>query len=494
MQSQDSQMLLALDLGTTNVKALVVDVATLSVISAGSAAAKISFPKPGCVEQDGEQIWEATATAIRMALSSIDSSKIVGITVSNQRESAIVWDRGTGKPVGPILGWQDTRTAPLCDSIRERGLSGLVRKRTGLQLDAMFSAPKLRALLQLAVADGHAVSSLVGGTLDSWIIYKLTGEFLTEVGNASRTLLFDIYDLEFETELLDIFGIPRSMLAEVRYSDAGFGETIDSSLLHGVLPSGIPILAVLADSHSALYLHSGGRLGEGKVTFGTGSSVMVPMDASTKNVDGIATTIAWGEHGQTVFGREGNILATGAALAWMSKILTDGDVVELGRLAEESAGQSEVQFVPAFTGLAAPYFDRGAVGLIQGLTSGISRADIAHAAMESVCQQVMDVLEAMEADDLVNLETLHADGGASKSVLLMQILADFLDREVKVAQVAEASAMGAALMGARKLGYSPLAGALNPDVVTPQKSAEWRETRRTIWRDAVARSRFETNV
>ncbi len=493
MESVKSELLLALDLGTTNVKALVVEAATLGVVNEGSAPADIRFPRPGWAEQDGNQIWGATLEAIRQALDGVNPKDIVGISISNQREAVVLWDKTTGQPIGPVLGWQDSRTTNTCDALKNAGWAEPVQKKTGLPLDAMFSGPKIRELYLAAVADGHDPKNLAAGTIDAWIVFKLTGEALTEVGNASRTLLLDIHQGAFCNELLDIFEVPAGLLPEVRSSDAGFGCTKTGGDLEDILPAGIPILSVLADSHSALYLHSNGKVGEGKATYGTGSSVMVPTQQINDATSGIATTIAWVENERTVYAFEGNILATGAAMAWMAKIIAGGDVRELDRLAETVVASPDaypcVQFVPAFGGLGAPYFDRDATGLLQGLTLGATREHLAYSVIESVGQLVTDVIEAIDQLGSGVLQTLHADGGASRSKVLMQMQANLLGRQVHVSHNAEASALGAALMASRKIGHNPLLTSGADTVIVPDKDRKWRDERRALWADAIRRSR-----
>lgn len=477
LSSKPTELILALDQGTTNTKALLVDAQTGVVLYQASRTVEVRLPAPGEVEQDGEQIWDTTLAAAAECLSKVDGSTLAGVAISNQRESVAMWEKDSGALLGPVLGWQDARTASQCQEVANS--AGFVRRRTGLSLDPMYSAPKMRWLLDRS-APG---SSPCIGTVDSFLLSRLTGRFVTEAGNASRTLLFNLESLAWDPDLLEVFGIPAVSLPEVTTSDGEFGR-VRSGL---PIPEGTPILAVMADSHAALYCHGQGRGGEGKATYGTGSSVMVPT-SSREPGDGVATTLAW-YAGSPVYAREGNILASGAALSLMARILTDGDVSALGELAARAPTDHGVDFVPAFSGLAAPYFDRGASGLIAGITGAMTPEILARAAFDAVAHQVADVVEAIEADGHAHLGVLHADGGATVSDLLMSTQADLLKQDVHVASTAEASALGAARLAATRMGVSTDAGWLEarPRIFTP--STEDTSTDRERWKRSVRRSR-----
>ncbi|WP_426592115.1 FGGY family carbohydrate kinase [Cellulomonas sp. McL0617] len=483
-------LVLAIDLGTTNAKA-VLTTRTGSVVARGTCPVGISFPAPRWVEQDAAEIWSATLTAVAACLEAADGLVPVALAVSNQRESVVAWHRRTGVPLGPVLGWQDGRTADACARLVAQGHAELVRTRTGLTLDAMYSAPKMRWLLDAAVAQGVPAADVCLGTVDSWLVWNLTGDFATDAGNASRTLLLDLVDLDWHPELLDVFGVPRGALAEVRASDGGFGVSTDL----GVLPAGLPVAAVLADSHSALYAHGSGAPGRAKVTYGTGSSVMVPCVAPDGAPDGIATTVAWLTADGPTYAREGNILSSGSALDWMATIIgTDpdrpGGAVVSG-LADQVPDAGGVSLVPAFAGLGAPYWDRAATAVLTGMTAGTTRAHLARAALESVAHQVVDVVDAVATD--AEIIEIVADGGATASATLMQIQADLLGRPVRTADVAEASAVGVALLAGTTLQGLPESRASAPSAggrtVVPAIDDVQRRARRTAWRDAVARSR-----
>ena len=453
----DGGLVLAIDQGTTNTKALLVR-PDGDVVAAGSRPVGIVFPRPGHVEQDAAEIWTSTSAAVDECLSQVPGVVPAGVAISNQRESVVAWRRTTGAPLGPLLGWQDARTAAVCDGLGQ-GAAAEVRRRTGLSLDAMYSAPKMRWLLDAAVAGGADPADVCLGTVDAWLVWNLTGTFATEAGNASRTLLLDLHDLAWHPDLLALFGVPASALPPVRASDAGFGTTLGS----GLLPAGVPVVAVLADSHAALYQHGCTTPGTGKATYGTGSSVMTPCAGPDAAPDGITTTLAWLTADGPTYAREGNIVASGSALDWMAATLGGGVSGSGGRsggalLTELAAGVPDaggVHFVPAFSGLGAPYWDRAATGVLTGVTGGTTRAHLARAALEAVAHQVADVVEAVESDGGARIDVLHADGGATASALLMQTQADLLGRAVVVADVSEASALGAALLAGRTLGLAP---------------------------------------
>ncbi len=485
----DPVWVLAIDQGTTNSKALLVDVRSGTIGARAARRVPIEFPSPGWVEQDAALLWGATARAVRDCLSHAPGLRPVAVAVSNQRESVAVWSRSTGAPLGPVIGWQDARTARQCTDLA--GAADLVRTRTGLRLDPMFSATKMRWLLDSAVAAGANTADVCLGTIDSWLIRGLTGEFATEAGNASRTLLADLRDLDWHPDLLELFGLPESALPEVRASDARFGVTSGSD----GIPGGLPVLAVLADSHAALFHHGCTRPGAGKATYGTGTSVMTPCTSPDAAPQGISTTLAWLTD-RPLYAREGNILATGSALDWMAVALGAGEDEPGGAfltdLAATVADAGGVSFVPAFSGLGAPYWDRSAQGVLVGLTGGTTRAQLARAALEAVAHQVADVVEAIESDGGARIDVLHADGGATASALLMQMQADLLGRSVHRSESRDASAVGVAMLAGQSLGVAPqIAGthsaatrAMNPGLTAGERSA-----RRAAWSASVARSR-----
>lgn len=493
--------ILAIDQGTTNTKALLVDLRTGAVLAGGSRGVAVRFPRPGWVEQDAAELVEATRAAVDACLAAAPGVPLAGVAVSNQRESVVAWSRSTGAPLGPVLGWQDARTAAACADLAARGLGPEVRRRTGLSLDPMYSAPKMRWLLDAALAAGADPDDVCLGTVDAWLVWHLTdGSVLaTEAGNASRTLLLDLATLDWAPSLLAAFGVPRGALPEVRASDAGFGTTAPG----GPVPAGVPVVAVLADSHAALLQHGCTEPGTGKATYGTGSSVMSPCAGPDAPPDGITTTLAWLTADGPTYAREGNIVASGSALDWMAATLGGGGRsggALLTELAVDAPDAGGVHFVPAFSGLGAPYWDRSATGVLTGVTGGTTRAQLARAALEAVAHQVADVVAAIESDGGARIDVLHADGGATASGPLMQAQADLLGRDVVVADVSEASALGAALLAARALGLPPPSGpAARGDETAPRQAGGGRVTpvvpgperarRRAAWAEAVRRSR-----
>lgn len=481
------ELVLALDQGTTNTKALLVEAATGRIVASGSRPVGITFPATGWVEQDAAQLWDATIGAVGDCLAAAGEAQPIAVAVSNQRESVVAWSRSTGRPLGPVLGWQDARTADACAALVRSGAGDEVARRTGLSLDAMFSAPKMAWLLESATRNGADPADVCLGTVDSWLLWNLTGEHSAEAGNASRTLLLDLTTVDWHDSLLDIFGVPAAALGQVRRSDARFGTTRAA----GALPAGLPVAAVLADSHAALYHHGCTTPGTGKATYGTGSSVMTPCDGPDRAPQGIATTLAWLTDRPT-FAREGNIVASGSALDWMATTLGAPDGVSGGAFLSELAADvpdgDGVFLVPAFSGLGAPYWDRRATGVLTGITGGTTRAHLARAALDAVAHQVADVVEAIEADGKARIEVLHADGGATASALLMQIQADLLGRAVRVADAPEASALGAALLAARALGLAEAPSATGVSV-HPTAPDDDRQARRAGWATAVARAR-----
>ncbi|HEU5484000.1 MAG TPA: FGGY family carbohydrate kinase [Microlunatus sp.] len=471
--------ILAIDQGTTNSKAVLVDTAG-AVRAVGSVPVRVSHPRPGWVEQDAEQLWRSVLEAVDGCLSAIDPDELElsGLALSTQRESVVVWDRRTGEPLGPVIGWQDVRTAGWCRECTGPGDDDLVRRRTGLRIDAMFSAPKIGWLLRES-AVRRARSEVCVGTIDSWLVWRLTGgrRHVIEAGNASRTLLFDVVDLHWGAELLELFDVPGAVLPEVLRSDGDFG---DCRSVAG-LPDGLPIAAVLADSHAALLGH-GCTAGTAKATYGTGTSVMTPTADFVPGFSPVPSTLAWLTDRPT-YAREGNILSSGATLAWAAGLLGTG-VAELLALAGTVDGAGGVTLVPAFTGLGAPHWDRDVRGVITQLDADTGPARVARAAVEAVAHQVCDVVEVIDADT-IPLHSLRADGGATASELLMQTQADLLGRPVEVADLPEVSALGAAELARRRLGGEP-APRPAARVFEPSLSSDEREVRRSRWRDEVS--------
>ncbi|HEY5981484.1 MAG TPA: FGGY family carbohydrate kinase [Microlunatus sp.] len=473
--------ILAIDQGTTNSKALLVDDGGL-VRAVGSAPVGIAHPRPGWVEQDAELLWTSVLSAIDRCLSSVEGAEadLAGVALSTQRESVLAWNRRTGRPLGPVIGWQDVRTAAWCRDRTEPGDDDLVRSRTGLRIDPMFSAPKISWLLRESAA-GVSHADVCVGTVDSWLIWRLTGgaRHVTEAGNASRTLLYDIVDLAWSPALLELFGVPAAALPEVLRSDGDFGVCRS---VPGIA-DGTPIAAVLADSHAALFGHGCIEVGTAKATYGTGTSVMTPTAAFVAGSSPVPSTLAWLTENPT-YAREGNIVSSGATLAWTARLL-GGSVPDLLRLAATVDDAAEVTLVPAFTGLGAPHWDREVRAVITQLEPDSDPARLARAAVDAVAHQVCDIVDVIDRDSAAPLASIRADGGMTASALVMQTQADLLGRPVEVADLPEVSAHGAAALARRRFG-----GGATPRptgrVFEPALDQRTRGDRRDRWREQVA--------
>jgi glycerol kinase len=480
------EVILAIDQGTTNSKAALVS-ATGRLVSSGTARVGISSPRPGWVEQDAARIWTSVLEAMAACLASAPDAEIQGVALSTQRESVVGWQASTGMPLGPVIGWQDRRTTTWCTQALSQQDGQLVIRRTGLRIDPMFSAPKMRWLLdnrprEVPLADVRL------GTIDSWLVWQLTGgsAHLSEAGNASRTLLYDITELDWNGELLDIFGVPAATLPATVASDHGFGTTRGVPLV----PDGTPIAAVMADSHAALFGQGCTEVGMAKATYGTGSSVMAPVANLSAGDARIPVTLAWVIGGSPTYALEGNILFSGATLAWAADLLTNGRVADLVALADTVSDSGGVTLVPAFAGLGAPHWDRNAHALISGMSEGSARAHLARAAVDAVAHQICDIVDVIE-DKSVPLQVFRADGGATSSGLVMQTQADLLGREVEASDVAEVSALGAAKLAWRALGRQDAwPNSSNGQIYRPIVDSEERRRRRDHWAGEINRTLF----
>ncbi|WP_062521946.1 FGGY family carbohydrate kinase [Demequina silvatica] len=464
-------IVLALDEGTTNAKAVAIDERG-AVLATASRPVSIMHAAPGWTEQDADELWEASLDVLARVFAQVDAADVIGVAISNQRESVVAWEPGTGVPAGPVLSWQDTRTAQRCRALE--GHAALVRERTGLPLDPMFSAPKMAWLLE------GAPRGAVVGTVDSWLIWKLTGggDHVVEAGNASRTLLMSLETLDWDPDLLALFGVPREALPRIVPSTGPFGGTACEGL-----PSGLPILAVMADSHAALRGHGGGAPGLVKATFGTGSSVMQGTGADRRDAPGLATTLAWVD-GEPVYALEGNIRYSGAALDWAARMVGAPSAAALGELAATVEDAGGVCLVPAFGGLGAPHWDPSATGVIVGLGAASGPAALARAAFDAVAHQVTDVVEAMG----MPAGALRADGGATASALLMQAQADALGCDVVVVGDADVALRGVASAAFGRVGVQ-LAPVPASRVHSSRAAADERTVSRSRWRSALEKSR-----
>jgi glycerol kinase len=487
-----SPLVLAIDQGTSSTKCLLVD-GSGAVVARGQAPLSESHPQPGWVEQDADEIWASVQVAVAACVSPDHAGSVIAAGLSTQRESCLVWDRRTGAPLSAVLSWQDQRTSALAQEIGAPGTIAMVRRISGLPLDPMFSALKLRWLLDRI--DPDRIKARAGdiriGTIDSWLLSRLGSDHLIEAGNASRTQLLDVVEGRWDEGLLDLFKVPAEALPRLAASTGPFPA------LRGLapLPDGIPVLAVMADSHAALFAHGAVEPGEAKATQGTGSSVMGLIADGACLDPGLCLTIAWAIDGTTpdriALAAEGNIRAAGSTLRWAAGILgisTD----ELAALARTTPSNG-VSLVPGFTGLGAPWWDAEATGLLTGFTLGTDRNAIARAAIDSIAHQIADVVEALDRSG-TRLRRLFVDGGPTRNDQLMQMEADMIGRPILRGHTAELSALGVAHLAGLKAGLwdaKGLAALERPrDVFEPKLQADARKEERERWLAAIARSRL----
>lgn len=450
-----TKYILALDQGTSSSRALVFDHEG-NVCSVAQMEFTQHFPQPGWVEHDPMEIWSSEAAVIAEAISKIgiNGKDIAGIGITNQRETTIVWDAETGKPIYNAIVWQDRRTASFCDALKAQGLTDKIREKTGLIIDAYFSGTKIKWILDNV--PGARVRAEAGklrfGTVDSWLVWQLTkGEVhITDVTNASRTMLFNINTLKWDEEMLSLLGIPVSMLPEVKSSSEIYGHTKTTIFAHEV-----PIAGIAGDQQAALFGQMCTAPGSVKNTYGTGCFLL--MNTGTKPIlskNKLLTTIAWKIGGTVNYALEGSIFVGGSVVQWLRDglgiIRSSSEIEALAASVPDNGG---VYFVPALTGMGAPYWDQDARGTICGLTRGATAAHIARAALEGIAFQTMDIVAAMEKDAGVRLTELKVDGGASRNNLLMQFQADVLGASVVRPKVTETTGMGAAYLAGLAVGF-----------------------------------------
>ncbi len=494
----DSRYLLAIDQGTTGTTALLVAPDT-TVIARANCEFTQHFPQPAWVEHEPEEILDSVKKAIAevFAISKRSPRDCVAIGITNQRETTLLWDKKTGKPLHRAIVWQDRRTTERCAELKQRGLEPLFRERTGLVLDPYFSGTKLEWLLDhVPEARARAERGEVAfGTVDSFLIFRMTGgRHVTDVTNASRTLLFDVHKCAWDDELLGHLRVPRAVLPEATASSGLFGETKGFD----PLPDGIPIMGVAGDQHAALFGQTCFEPGEGKCTYGTGAFFLV--NTGTKPVPsthGLLTTIAWQVGGRTEYALEGSAFIAGAAVQWLRDglgiIQKASDIESLAAQVETSG---DVVFVPALAGLGAPYWDPGARGLISGITRDTTRAHLARAALEGIAFQVADLAQSMAADMGRELTALRVDGGASQNELLMKFQGDILGTRVDRPSSVETTGLGAAYLAGLAAGVfesrEAIAKVHRIDwSYKPTMSPSMREAHKLRWDRAVARARSE---
>ncbi|MBV9303222.1 MAG: glycerol kinase GlpK [Acidobacteriaceae bacterium] len=490
--------ILALDQGTTSSRALLLGQDGRVHALAQRPFPQI-FPQPGWVEHDPIEIWSSQWGVAMEALTQVDASAaaIAAIGITNQRETTVIWDRKTGEPISNAIVWQDRRTSGYCDELRTRGFEETIRKKTGLVIDAYFSASKIRWMLDhIGGAKKRAArGELAFGTVDSWLVWKLTNgcRHVTDVTNASRTMLLNIHTQRWDQDLLDLFEIPASLLPEVIGSSEVCGETV------GVL-EGIPIAGIAGDQQAALFGQMCTRPGMVKCTYGTGAFMLLhtgeqPVASKRK----LLTTIGWRVGGRTAYALEGSIFIAGAIVQWLrdelQMIRKASDIEALAASVPDSNG---VYLVPAFSGLGAPHWDQYARGVIIGLTRGVNRAHLARAALEGIAFQVADVLAAMRDDSGIALEELRVDGGAARNNLLMQIQADLIGAPVTRPGNPETTVLGATYLAGLAVGFWPDAEAIREQWTrdrqfTPQIDETQRASQLAGWQRALERARSWAN-
>jgi glycerol kinase len=491
-----NKYILALDQGTTSSRAIVYDHSGKMVGVAQKEFRQI-FPKPGWVEHDPGDIWNSQNRVMHDALrdAGIGAGEVAAIGITNQRETALIWDRKSGKPICNAIVWQDRRTSEFCDELKSRGHKEMIQEKTGLVIDAYFSATKWRWMLEHTpgAKEKAAKGQLALGTVDSWLIWNLTGGavHVTDVTNASRTMLFNIKTLNWDDELLELFGIPVSMLPQVRSSSEVYGETTGD-----ILSVPVPIAGIAGDQQAATFGQMCLAPGSVKCTYGTGCFILCNTgEKPVRSGSNLITTIAWQLDGKTTYALEGSIFIGGAVIQWLRDglglIKSSSDVEKLAETVEDNGG---VCFVPAFTGLGAPHWDQYARGMIGGLTRGVTAGHIARAALESIAFQVNDVMGAMESDAGIKIGELKVDGGAVVNDLLMQFQADLIGIPVIRPENIETTALGAAYLAGLATGFWDSVDEIRKQwamdrIFKSKVTLEKRQSLKKEWEKAVSRSR-----
>ncbi len=488
---------LSIDQGTTGTTILLLDHDGRTVSRAYSEFRQI-YPRPGWVEHDPEEIWEVTCGVIEEALRKADIApdRIAAIGITNQRETTVLWDRTSGKPVHNAIVWQCRRTAPICNELRDQGRENWFRERTGLVLDAYFSGTKLMWLLENVPEAGKRAEQgeLLFGTIDTWLVWKLTGGrvHVTDYTNASRTLLYNIYDRAWDTDILGLLDIPGCVLPEVKPSSGVYGHTVASHPLRRE----IPIAGIAGDQQAALFGQGGWEPGMVKNTYGTGCFLlMYTGDKAVRSTQGLLTTLACSATGGPAYALEGSIFTAGAAVQWLRDELDVlDDAAESERIAVSVPDSHGVYMVPAFVGLGAPYWDMEARGAILGLTRGANRAHIVRATLEALAYQTRDVVDVMSADAGIPIKEMRVDGGASANDFLMQFQADILRVRVDRPAMIETTALGAAFLAGMGVGFWEGAEELKKarkrgKIFEPSMSEKERGELYSGWKEAVSRVR-----
>ncbi|CAI8923484.1 glycerol kinase [Brevibacillus sp. IT-7CA2] len=488
----DNKYMLSLDQGTTSSRAILFDKSGAIIGVAQKEFTQI-YPKPGWVEHNAEEIWESQLEVLKAVLleNHVKPEEIAGIGITNQRETTVVWDKHTGKPIHNAIVWQSRQSIDICNQLKEQGYEQTVREKTGLLIDAYFSGTKVKWLLDHVegAQERAEKGDLLFGTIDTWLIWKLTNGLVhvTDYSNASRTLMFNIHSLEWDDELLNMLQIPKALLPAVRPSSELYGYT-DEKLFEFQ----IPIAGIAGDQQAALFGQACFAEGQAKNTYGTGCFMLMNTgEKAVASKNGLLTTIAWGVDGKVEYALEGSIFVAGAAIQWLRdglKLIEKSSDSEKHALAVDTT--DGVYMVPAFVGLGAPYWDMEARGAIFGLTRGTTGDHLIRAALESLAYQTRDVLEAMEADSGIRLQKLAVDGGAVANNFLMQFQSDILNTEVERPRVNETTALGAAYLAGLAVGYwGSKEDIVNNKVVersfSPDMAEEVRQELYAGWKQAV---------
>ena len=496
----------AIDQGTTGTRFMIFDHGGEVVANAYEQHEQI-YPEPGWVEHDPVEIWENTQEVVNRGLddADLDAEQLEAIGITNQRETTMVWDKETGKPVHNALVWQDRRTTDRVETLEQQDKVEWIREKTGLEADAYFSATKTEWLLDNAeplklsssrgedVRDRAEAGQLLLGTIDTWLIYNLTGNHITDVTNASRTMLYDIHDLAWDAELLEEFSVPESMLPEVRPSSDE--ETYGTTDPDGFLGAEVPVAGALGDQQAALFGQTCFDEGDAKNTYGTGSFYLMNTgQEAVSSEHGLLTTIGFQMSGEPVqYALEGAIFITGAAIEWLEDVDLINNAAQTAELARSVDSTDGVYMVPAFTGLGAPHWDGRARGTIVGMTRGTRKEHIVRATLESIAYQTRDVAEAMEADSGVETTTLRVDGGAVKNNFLCQLQSDIIQTEIARPQVDETTALGSAYAAGLAVGYWDTVDELRDNwqvdrEFDPEMDSDGADRMYGRWDDAIERS------
>ena len=491
-----SKYLMSFDQGTTSSRAILFNMRGEAVSSAAYEFEQI-FPHEGWVEHNPEEIWGSQLRAARAAMKKVgaDPEDIAAIGITNQRETTVVWERETGNPIYNAIVWQCRRTADFCDQLKEQGLSDVIRQKTGLVIDPYFSASKIKWLLDNVEGARQKAEAgeLMFGTVDTWLIYKLTGGRVhaTDYSNASRTMLFNIHTLTWDDQLLSLFDVPRSMLPEVHPSSHIFGTSTAS-----LFGREIPIAGAIGDQQAALFGQGCFMKGDAKNTYGTGGFLLMNTgETPILSECGLVSSVAWGLDGRVNYVLEGSVFICGAAIQWLRDCLGFFDsAAESEALAATVPDTGGVYFVPAFVGLGAPYWDAYARGAIYGITRGTTRAHITRATLEAMAYQTVDVLTAMKKEVGMDLSSLRVDGGAAANNILLQLQADFLDVPVTRSSCLETTALGAALMAGLATGcfssLDDIRGLLRAGASYLPKMSDTERSRALVgWHDAIERTK-----